>query len=383
MSSSLPLLFGIWLGFLSLHDEKLPFNFDLLNENGKVIMVIHNANERIKCDEIIQKEDSLFIRVPVFDSEFRVKITDHEMNGNWINFGKKGNPSIPFHANFNISKRFSSTKKPRFNVSGKWETWFDAGTPDSSLAIGVFSQVNEKVTGTFLTETGDHRYLEGIVSGDSLFLSVFDGSHCWLYKAQIKNDEMSGVQWSGLSYKGPWKAKRNEKVSLRNPESISKVESPISFTFPNLDSNLVSLSDSCFKNKVVILQIMGSWCPNCMDETAFLANYYQNHRNEGLEIIGLAFERFPEFAKASANVKRLAKRYNVQYPLLIAGLSGKENVMKILPQIKDFISFPTTIIIDRKGKVQQVHAGFSGPATGIEYDDYTKDFDLFVQNLLH
>ncbi len=382
MVNSLQLLFGIWLGMLSLPGEKLPFNFDLQKVNGKIVMIIHNAEERIKCDEVTASGDSLFIRIPVFDSEFRVKISDKTMNGIWINYGRKGNPSIPFEAEYNNANRFPITKKPAVDVSGRWEVWFDEGTPDSSLAIGVFKQIDEKVSGTFLTETGDHRFLEGIVNGDSLMLSVFDGSHCWLYKSHVTNDHIHGVQWSGLTYKGSWKAKRNDTIQLRNPETISHVEGTLAFTFPDVDSNLVSLSDSRFKNKVVIIQIMGSWCPNCMDETAFLSEYYKKHHEEGLEIIGLAFERFPEFAKASLNVKRIAKRYDVNYPLLIAGVSGKENVGKTIPQLKDFISFPTCIFIDRNGKVQEVHAGFSGPATGTDYQQYIRKFTLKVTQML-
>jgi len=382
MVNHLQLLFGIWLGTLSLPGEKLPFNFTLENKNDKILMIIHNAEERIVCNEVIEFNDSLFIQLPIFDSEFRVKVSENKMCGTWINHGRKGSPEIPFSAEFNIPFRFQPTKKPAVNINGRWEVWFDAGTPDSSLAIGVFNQFKEKVTGTFLTETGDHRYLEGIVNGDSLMLSVFDGSHCWLYKSQISNEMMNGMQWSGLTYKGVWKAKRNNEIQLRDPEAITHVHDPFAFTLPDLDSNLISLSDARFKDKVVVVQIMGSWCPNCMDETAFLSEYYQKHHDEGLEVIGLAFERFPEFYKARANVLRAANRLNVNYPLLIAGISGKENVIKTLPQLQDFISFPTTIVMDRKGKVQYIHAGFSGPATGKIYENYIDAFDIRIRKLL-
>ncbi|MEO8174645.1 MAG: PAS domain S-box protein, partial [Sediminibacterium sp.] len=73
-----------------------------------------------------------------FNSEFRVKLSEKQLNGEWINYGRKENPSIAFHADYNIASRFSSTHKPEVNVSGRWEAWFDADTPDSSIAIGVF-----------------------------------------------------------------------------------------------------------------------------------------------------------------------------------------------------------------------------------------------------
>jgi thiol-disulfide isomerase/thioredoxin len=382
MFTSLQLLFGIWLGILSLPGATLPFNFEIVQDHGKTVMIIHNGEERILCKEVSTKKDSLIVRLPLYDSEFRVKVNEKEMNGVWINYGKKGSPSIPFHAVFNIPQRFIANKKPGFSVEGRWETWFNAGNPDSTLAIGVFKQVDEKVSGTFLSESGDHRYLEGIVDGDSLKLSVFDGSHCWLYKARYKDEKLFGVQWSGISSKENWNAKRNDNIQLRNPETITSVEGTLAFRFPDVDSNFISLNDPKYKNKAVILQIMGSWCPNCMDETAFLAEFYQKHKAEGLEIIGLDFERFPEFSRARSYIQRVIDKYEVEYTILFAGVTGKDAVAKALPGIKNFMTYPTTIFIDRHGRVLKVHAGFSGPATGADYTRFTTDFEKTVDLLL-
>ena len=160
------------------------------------------------------------------------------------------------------------------------------------------------------------------------------------------------------------------------------VNKKLQFRFPDVDSNLISLSDDRFKNKVVLLQIMGSWCPNCLDETSFFVDYYNSHHQEGLEIIGLAFEKTTDFKKASSNIKRLQQHYQIPYPLLIAGTTGKDAVINALPGITNFISYPTTIFINRKGETVKVHAGFSGPATGKDYEIYKKEFTETVQQLL-
>ena len=57
-----------------------------------------------------------------------------------------------------------------------------------------------RVTGTFLTETGDYRYLEGVVDGDSLKLSCFDGSHAFLFHAALDQDSFRGRFWSGTHW---------------------------------------------------------------------------------------------------------------------------------------------------------------------------------------
>ena len=383
MTVTLQILIGLWRGVLALPDAELPFNFELINNDNKYSIIIMNGDERIQTSETEMEGDSLFTRLPVFDSEFRLRINDKKMDGSWVNYSRKGSPSIPFHATFGKKERFEFSKPASVDISGRWETWFDSGTPDSSLAIGVFRQDEKTVTGTFLTAGGDHRFLQGAVTGNEMWLSTFDGSHCWLYKAIIDGDVMKGTFWSGSTYTSSWHAERNQDIELPNPYSIASVNKPLIFSFPDADSNFVSLKDKRFKNKAVIVEILGSWCPNCLDETAFLSKYYIENKHRGVEIIGLSFEKTADFKRASGNIKRLLTRFNVQYPLLIAGVVGKEEVMKKLQGVQNFSSYPTTIFINRKGNVEKVYSGFYGPATGEEYEKYKVEFEETVTKLLN
>jgi thiol-disulfide isomerase/thioredoxin len=304
------------------------------------------------------------------------------MSGVWINHGRKEKNIIPFSAIQGISYRFKASQKPKYNITGKWETWFDIDNRDSSIAIGQFEQNGSIVKGTFLTETGDHRFLQGIMDGDSLKLSVFDGVHAWLYLAKVNENTLTGMYYSGIHYQAPFNAKRNENVKLRDPSSITTVDAKFDFQLPDLDSSIVTLNDKKFKQKVIILQIMGSWCPNCMDESILFNQIYKERKNEGLEIIGLGFEKSSEYDIARNNLLRIKRRLNIEYPILVAGVSGAQNVMKTFPNIKNFISFPTSIFIDRSGNVVKVHAGYSGPATGAEYEIYQKDLKRTLDRLL-
>src|SRR5690606_31161626 len=101
--------------------------------------------------------------------------------------------------------------------------------------------------------------------------------------------------------------------------------------FPDANGNMVSLDDDKYKHKVVILQIMGTWCPNCMDETKFLSPWYNANKERGVEVIGLAFERKDDFSYASARVKKMVGKMDVKYDILIAGTDDKENAAKSLP----------------------------------------------------
>lgn len=372
----------LWRAVLTLPDGELPFNFEWKAQEKQ--MIIHNGDERITCDEISFKGDSVFIRLPVFDSEFRLRIEENKMHGDWINYSRKTNQRISFHAEKNQDYRFKNNPaKATVDFSGRWSTNFSPGTADSSFAIGVFKQNENHLTGTFLTTTGDYRYLEGLAEGDSLFLSCFDGAHAYLFKAKMENKKIKGLYLSGNYGKENWIAERNEKIELPDAASLTflkKEYDKVFFSFPDLDSTVISLSDEKFKNKVIVIQIMGSWCPNCMDETAFLSPFYKNYRSKGFEIIGLSFEKTSDFQKAVSNVRRMKDRFKIDYTLLLPG--NRENANQALPMLNKVMGYPTTIFIDKKGKVRKIHTGFSGPATGQDYEKFKEEFTAFIEQLI-
>jgi thiol-disulfide isomerase/thioredoxin len=372
-------------------DQQLPFNFDVVDGgNGKVALLIRNAEEKIVVDEVTFIEDSVFIKLPVFDTEFKGKLTQSgEIEGEWIKHYAKTTRSMPWKAWRNIQWRFSKTPdKPTANISGKWDITFIYDGKDTTKAIGEFTQNGAKLKGTILTATGDYRYLDGEVNGSKVSLSTFDGSHAFIFQADItENGELAnGNFYSGTSYLENWTAVKDDSVSLPNAYDLTYIKEgfdSVFFTFPNLDNQLVSLSDEKYKDKVVLIQIMGSWCPNCMDETSFYADYFKNHKEEGLEIIALAYERSENFEKEKKNLERLIKRFGVEYDVLLAGLADKKKANETLPMLNHVLSFPTTIYIDKKGKVRRIHTGFSGPGTGHHYDEFVDKFEQFMQTLLN
>lgn len=380
---------GIWRGVISLKEAELPFNFKVQGESNGVqknyFLEIINGEEKIRVDEISIRGDSIFIRMPVFDSEFRLRFESGKMNGLYVNHARTSDNIFPFHAEYGKEHRFTAASEPVANLSGKWECDFSKNTPDSSKATGVFQQEGNKLTGTFLTPSGDYRFLEGVVSGDEFSLSCFDGSHAFLFTGKILEDKtLSGIFYSGNHWKEAWYATKNENFNLPDPYSITYLKpgySNIDFSFPDLDGKKVSLSDPEFRSKVIILQITGTWCPNCMDETAFYSPLYDQYRHEGLEILALAFEKYPEFEKAKHNLERLKQRYNIHYTLLFAGKVGTE-ASKALPMLSGINGYPTSIFIDRQGKVRKIYTGISGPATGTEHEKWKEETIDLIEELL-
>jgi thiol-disulfide isomerase/thioredoxin len=155
------------------------------------------------------------------------------------------------------------------------------------------------------------------------------------------------------------------------------------FTFPDaFTGQNTSLSDAKYKGKVVIVTILGSWCPNCIDEASYMAPWYKANKNRGVEIIGLSFERKNDPAFAKTRLEALKKRFDIQYDILFAGLADTQYASSVLPALSEIISFPTTIIVDKSGKVAKIHTGYSGSATGKYYDDFVKEFNHEIDELL-
>lgn len=383
---------GVWRGALQLNDStELTFNFEVKES----LLEIINGEERIVVDEIqFVGHDSVSIKMPVFDSEFRMQmIGDTLMKGNWINYARKNKNVIPFFASFctkNCDDKNVFASSQYFNMGGNWECDFSPKTKDNSKAKGVFIQTDpfKKLTGTFLTETGDYRYLAGKLSeGRHFYLSCFDGSHAFLFTGKVKGDSIvDGHFYSGSHWHEPWVAVRNDKFELRNPDSLTYLKpefSKIDFSFKNTEGQTVSLTDAKYKNKVVIVQLMGTWCPNCMDETKFLATFYEKYKSKGLEVIALAFERTDDFNKAVSNVQRSKTRFNANYDFLITMKNGKDQASEALPMLNEVMAFPTTIYIDKKGIVRKIYTGFNGPATGDAHTKFVEQTTLFVEKLLN
>jgi thiol-disulfide isomerase/thioredoxin len=373
---------GSWRFSLTVQDGKeLPFITTVKNET----LEIHNAEERIPISDIVVKDDSITIKMDVYEGVLKGKFTDENtIQGEFIKVSL--DRFVPFTATFGETSRFSnSTEVAKAAITGNWETVFSPDVAaDRYIAKGIFNQNGNSVTGTFRTTTGDYRYLEGTLNGDQLQLSTFDGAHAFLFTATVTDSTMVGEFQSGNHWKEPFTAKRNENYELPDAKTLTYIKEgydAFNFSFPDANGNMISLSDENLQNKVRIVQIMGTWCPNCLDESTYYAEYAKQHPD--IQFIALAFEYAKTKEKAFNNIKRLQKRLQIPYPILLAqfGTSDKKKAQEKLPMLNHVLSYPTTIFIDKKGKVRRIHTGFNGPATGDKYIAFVKDFENFVSEL--
>ena len=378
---------GVWRAVIEIQDRELPFNFEVIRDNGGGYdLYLINADERLLLDEVALNGDSVNIALHIFDANIKAKISGDSLQGLFIkNYAQ--NYRLPFKAVYGQDFRFEKgdTSENPVDFRGKYAVTF-LHEGDTTEAIALFDQDGDRVTGTFMTATGDYRFLEGSAEGRHLKLSTFDGNHLYLFEASLSVDgNIEGEFFSGKTWRETWIAERNENASLPDAEKLTFLKAghdKLTFTFPDADGKLVSLEDKKYKDKVVILQLLGTWCPNCMDETKFLSPWYDENKERGVEVIALAYERKDDFAYASGRVKKMADKLDVRYDILIAGTDDKEKAAKTLPMLNAVIAFPTTLFIGKDGRVKKIHTGFNGPGTGHYFDQFKEDFNQTVNTLL-
>lgn len=370
---------GFWRGAFTISGgQEAPFNFELKGQTAWLL----NGSERFELKGVTQKGDSLFFPVDVYDAVLAAKLENAKtLSGVFKRLNTTpADAGIPFRAE--QGKRYRFVEKPAaasVSLQGKWDV-----TIGNTKTVGVFSQSGSKVTGTFLATTGDYRYLEGVVQGDEFALSAFSGSSPSLIRGKISGNELT-AEWINARGAQPIKGTRNAQAALPDAYTLTKPKEgvPLAFTLPDaFTGKPISLNDPKYKGKVVIVTLLGSWCPNCLDEAAFLAPWYQANRQRGVEVIGLAFERKNDPAFAKTRLEALKNRIGIEYDILFAGQADRKYAASVLPALSEVVAFPTTIYINRRGEIAKIHTGYSGPATGAYYEEFVKEFNADIDQLL-
>lgn len=382
---------GYWHTELTLNETSvLPVTFMVEKEKRDLRIFVINAEETIELKDVMIKKDSLFVFFPAFESEIKAKIVrKNRIEGAWYNYAKGNDYKIPLKSINAYLPRFKKMGTS-IDIFGKWEVTFNYDTQPEK-AIGLFDPItshcsysqSDVVKGTFLTETGDYRFLEGVVSSDSLYLSTFDGSHAFLFRSKLVNDTLWGEFLSGTHYKTNWYAVRNENFKLTDPDSLTYLvnDKKIKLSLPDLNNQTYTYPNKDTENKVTLIQIMGTWCPNCLDESRYLAEQKKKFGDD-LEIIAVTFETQPTLEGKIEKVKKYKNTLNLDYTFLIGGKACKSCAAEMFPMLNHVISFPTLIFIDKQSKIRRIHTGFNGPGTGIYYDMFVEKTNLMLEQLI-
>ena len=366
-----------YLGFLKANDSiDIPFNFNL-NDS---LMIIRNSRENIYLS-ISNSNDSIKVNSPFFEDFLMfVKIND-SFNGFYYNKSLKR--KIPFYAKSGIN-RFNYKFGDYKNFDGKWKMIFSYDNEPYSAEMLVLQNKNE-ISGTVRTETGDYGFMEGVVSGKKISISNFNGYRGYMINGYLDCDTIKGNLYRGNYDIKKFIAYKDFNFKLPDPYGLTKMKKGFEnfiFSFKNYDGKIVSNNDEKFIDKVNLIQIMGSWCPNCLDESIYLSELSKKY--DEIVITSIAFEFASSEQKAINNIKKLKNKLNLDYDILLAqyGTSSKIDAVEKLPSLDTLISYPTLIVVDKNKKVRRIHTGFNGPATGDNYYNFKKEFERFLEKVI-
>lgn len=390
-------LTGVWRAVLSSPGGELPFTLRIDSAEGELDALVENGEEEVPVSSVEHRGSRVVLHFDWYDAEITADLAPDgaSMTGAWRKTAPEGDSTLPFSAQRGDERRFLTADSDGpvealaslDSVGGHWAVEF-TDDDGSEVARGEFVQTGKIVTGTFLTPTGDYRFLDGSFENGLLRLSTFDGAHAFLFQARaLDNGTLRGDFWSRDTYHATWTARPAEEGEDILPDEWTAVgltndEGRFNFSFPDLDGELLALDDSRFAGKAVVVNIFGSWCPNCNDEAPLLAEWYRRYRDRGLEIVGLAYEFTGDPERDRELVRRFADRYDIEYPLLLAGVSDKKAAAETLPDLTAVLSYPTTIFIGRDGRVRKIHSGFSGPGTGEHYEELVAELEGAIEELL-
>lgn len=374
---------GYWKGELKLQENNILSFIFTVDKNQRI--TIQNAEERILLKESIKENDSLQYYFSSFPNYLIFKINSKKrISGFFVNPDRKINQArLAFNAKYYGDNEPTYLGKNDTLLDAKWEVYFNSNSEDKFPSIGKFKQEKSKLTGTFLTESGDFRFLSGSFKKNKLILFSFDGAHVFLFTATLKNDTLKGEFFSGSHYQTNWIGYKNEAFELENPDSLTyMVKDTFAFNFKTTNDDEYTYPNEALKNKVVIIQILGTWCPNCLDETVFYKELYKEYNHLGLEIIAIAYETPESFDGKVKRINRYIENKEIEYPILVGGNASKKECSEDFHMLNDITSFPTSIFINKEGKVIKIHTGFNGPGTGKIYTDYKKKTKNLIERLL-
>jgi thiol-disulfide isomerase/thioredoxin len=372
---------GQWEMLFAVDDIRIPIELFINDSSWN----ISNASEKIVLNSIEWTENKFHVKMPLFNSSLDGTLENDSMiTGLWTDHSRIPLYTIPFTIKKVTERQHNSrdtTDRRTYDVT------FSPEIADAtSKAVGIFYFNGNKATGTFLTETGDYRYLEGTHSNNKLELGCFDGAHLFHFSADIQGDSLQNGRFqSGKHWKENWEGHLDPKAHLRDPDSLTTLKDPtkaFQFVARSAEGDSVLFDKEDFENKVTIVQIWGSWCPNCTDESIFLKKLHRQYGDRGLQIIPVSFERSTNFEEAKKIVTNQFNELDLTYKPYFGGLAEKNEASRVFSDLSKILSYPTTIFIDKKGVVRKIHTGFYGPGTGDHYIRHTEALEMFVQQLL-
>ena len=366
---------GTWDATVTVNNVSVPFRIEIDGAGADVHSYFLNGDDRVNpSNSGTFQNNSLALTFDSYATKLEATLNNGILTGTYG--GSSGN-AYAFRAKRHVPSLVRSSDQHAPDISGLWEIQVKSPKGESAWHF-VVNQAGAKIDAAILRVDGDTGTLSGNFKDGKFILSHFTGERPFYVEVTPRSDGSLELQIASFHDTQDLVALRPAEARARNlappddPTEHTKVKDPtqpLRFSFPDVTGRVVSNTDDRFQGKVVLVNITGSWCPNCHDEAPFLEELYRKYHGLGLEIVGLDFEQ-PEQLKSLSRVRAFIKRYGIEYTYLIAGEPGQLN--EKIPQAENLNAWPTTFFVGRNGLVRSIHTGFTSHASG-ELDSRLRD----------
>jgi len=375
-------LAGLWDATVVVGGVDVPFRMEITGSGAGVKGSFFNGDEKVTSTSGQFANGALVLSFDEYETKLEATLKDGRLEGQYSR-GTRGAP-YPFQAKRFVAAPPADEKVP--SVAGLWNIQTKSAKGESAWHL-IVRQSGPEVSAVILRVDGDTGTLAGAFRHGTFVLGHFSAARPMRLEiapqadgslSLVQNDErdkpLTAIRAEQALAKGlPQPSDPSRFTSVKDPTE------PLRFSFADLNGKIVSNADDRFRGKVIIVDISGSWCPNCHDETPFLVELYRKYHDRGLEIVALSFEEAAQL-KNPTRLRAFIKHYGIQYTVLVAG--EPREASEKLPQTVNLNSFPTTFFLGRDGRVRSAHAGFPGKASGKFHEEAKQEMTHTVERLL-
>ena len=389
-ASSVPLS-GLWDATIHVGAIEVPFEFGIAVKGDAASGWFFNGEQKVTSSSGTYHDGHLLLEFDSYAKKLQAELgNDGSLDGIYVTttVGSTAAP-VAFHARHATAASVAAGANVP-SIAGLWLVPAQSSKANEGAWRLIVRQTGPKVSAAILRVDGDTGSLTGRWQDGKLLLSHFDGARpalievtpaesgtlkLILHNSNGTDQTLTGYRQADATAKGlPAAADPANHTTVKDPSQ------PLQFSFPDLNGHIVSNTDSQFQGKVLLIDISGSWCPNCHDEAPFLQQIYRKYHSRGLEIVTLNFEDSPEQFANPVRLRAFVKDFGLEYIVLQAGTT--QRLHEMLPQAVNLDAYPTTFFVGRDGLVRGAHAGFAAPATGDFHSELKKAFTTKVEGLL-
>lgn len=358
---------------------EIPFRFDITNTNGAWRGYFFDGDVKVPSQAGSFENGTVDLRFDQYGGRVIATLKGDTLEGKYDR-GTRG-AAYPFKAVRASAAKASADKVP--NIAGEWRIPTKNARGETGWRF-IVRQTGATVSASILRIDGDTGTLSGKYANGKFLISHFSGARPVKFEITVNADGSLELLQNGSQKMAAYKLTdaRAKDATPTAPTQFTRMKNPaepLRFSYPDLNGKLVSNTDPQFRNKVVIVTITGSWCPNCHDEAPFMTELYKTYHARGLEIVALGFEE-PDQLKNPVRPRAFVKQFGIEYPFLIVG--EPEDAPAKIAQAENLNAFPTTFVLGKDGRVREVHAGYASVATGTVHEESKKEMKALIERLL-